>query len=205
MSKIGFIGVGVMGMPMARNLMENGHRVRAFDLDDDALADIVRSGAEAAGSARHAADGAEFVVTMLPTGDHVAAAVFGSDGAAESLGPDSLLIDMSTGLPAHFDALARRLESKGLRVIDAPVGRTSKDAEEGTLLIMVGGEAEDASRPAPSWNVWATRSSTAGPAAPESAPSWSTTTCRSCPTSRWPRRSASRRAPASTGTSWSRC
>ena len=149
MSRIGFIGVGVMGMPMARNLMENGHRVRAFDLDADALADIVRSGAEAAGSARHAADGAEFVVTMLPTGDHVAAAVFGSDGAAESLGPDSLLIDMSTGLPAHFDALARRLESKGLRVIDAPVGRTSKDAEEGTLLIMVGGEAEDASRARP--------------------------------------------------------
>ena len=143
MGKVGFIGVGVMGMSMARNLIKGGHRVRAFDINAAALETIARSGAETATSARQAAEGAEYVITMLPTGDHVTNAVFGPDGVAETLGRDSLLIDMSTGLPAHFDATARRLESDGKPAIDAPVGRTSKEAEEGTLLIMVGGTAGD--------------------------------------------------------------
>ncbi|MDE0169950.1 MAG: sulfolactaldehyde 3-reductase [bacterium] len=149
MSKVGFIGVGVMGMPMARNLIRGGHRVRAFDVDSAALEAIGQHGAAPARSARDAALGADFVITMLPTGDHVAKAVFGESGIAGSLGRDSLLIDMSTGLPAHFDATARRLESEGSRMIDAPVGRTSREAEEGTLLIMVGGDPEDVSRARP--------------------------------------------------------
>ena len=149
MSKVGFIGVGVMGMPMARNLIGGGHRVRAFDVDSGALEAIGQDGAAQARSAGDAALGADFVITMLPTGDHVAEAVFGVDGIAGSLGRDSLLIDMSTGLPAHFDTTARRLESEGRRMIDAPVGRTSREAEEGTLLIMVGGDAEDVARAGP--------------------------------------------------------
>ena len=149
MNRIGFIGVGVMGMPMALNLIERGHRVRAFDIAPGALAAIGRKGAETATSPRDAAEGADFVITMLPTGKVVGYAVFGPDGAAESLGEDSLLIDMSTGLPSHFDALADRLNSQGRRAIDAPVGRTSKEAEEGTLLIMVGGETEDVERARP--------------------------------------------------------
>ena len=143
MSKVGFIGVGVMGMPMATNLVKAGHRVRAFDISTDALRMAGRQGMETANSPREAAAGADYVITMLPTGEHVTEAVFGSDGVAESLGPDTLLIDMSTGLPSHFDALAHRLQTEGMRAIDAPVGRTSKEAENGTLLIMVGGEPED--------------------------------------------------------------
>ena len=143
MSKVGFIGVGVMGMPMALNLICGGHRVRAFDIAPAALEAVGRRGAEVATSPRDAAEGADFVITMLPTGQHVADAVLGPDGAAESLSADSLLIEMSTGLPSHFDSLAERLRSGGHRVIDAPVGRTSKEAEEGTLLVMVGGETED--------------------------------------------------------------
>ena len=197
MSTVGFIGVGVMGLPMARNLIRGGHQVRAFDINTAALGTISRGGAETATSAKHAAQGAEFVVTMLPTGDHVTAAVFGPDGAAEALGPDSLLIDMSTGLPATFDAMADRLESSGRWAIDAPVGRTSKEAQDGTLLIVVGGHAEDVGRGhALSWIVWETRSSTAVPAAPASGPSSSTTTCRSCPTAWSLRRLPSRRPPA---------
>ena len=142
MSEVGFIGIGVMGMPMARNVMRGGHQVRAFDIDEGALTTISEKGAEVATSARQAAEGAEFVITMLPTGDHVAAAVLGSDGAAEGLGQDAILIDMSTGLPATFDKTAQEVESQGRVVIDAPVGRTSKNAEDGTLLIMVGGAAE---------------------------------------------------------------
>ena len=149
MSRVGFIGVGVMGMPMALNLIEKGHRVKAFDISPAALEAIGRKGAETAASPRDAAEGADFVITMLPTGKVVAYAVFGPEGAAESLGDDSLLIEMSTGLPSHFDMLAERLTSQGKRAIDAPVGRTSREAETGTLLIMVGGETEDVERARP--------------------------------------------------------
>ncbi len=149
MSKVGFVGVGVMGMPMALNLMAGGHQVRVFDIAPSAVEAAGRSGAEVAISPKDAAQGADFVITMLPTGRHVADAVFGADGIAESLGEDSLLIEMSTGLPGDFDSLADRLRSQGRRAIDAPVGRTSKEAEEGTLLIMVGGETEDVERARP--------------------------------------------------------
>lgn len=146
MSEVGFIGVGVMGMPMARNLIRGGHHVRAFDVNAAALDAIGQDGAEQARSARDAAIGADFVITMLPTGDHVSEAVFGTGGVAETLGRDSLVIEMSTGLPAHFDRTAQRLASQGRRIIDAPVGRTSIEAEKGTLLIMAGGEEEDIAR-----------------------------------------------------------
>lgn len=149
MSRVGFIGVGVMGAPMARNLLEAGHRLRAFDTSSVALAALVRDGAEAAVSARETAEGAEYVITMLPTGRHVADAVLGPDGVASSLDPAALLIDMSTGLPAHFDATAESLAASGRRMIDAPVGRTSEDAEAGTLLVMAGGSPEEVDRALP--------------------------------------------------------
>ena len=149
MSKVGFIGVGVMGMPMALNVMAGGHHVRAYDISAAALEAIGRKGAAVAGNPADAAEGADFVITMLPTGTHVADAVFGPDGATESLGRESLLIDMSTGLPSDFDTLARRLKAEGKRAIDAPVGRTSKEAENGTLLVMVGGDGDDVERARP--------------------------------------------------------
>ena len=149
MTTVGFIGIGVMGMPMALNVMEGGYEVRAFDVSPAALEPLERHGAETVGSARQAAEGAAHVIMMLPTGEHVADAVFGSEGVAASLGPDSLLIDMSTGLPAHFDTTAQRLEASGRTLIDAPVGRTSREAEDGTLLIMVGGSPEDVDRARP--------------------------------------------------------
>ena len=143
MSRVGFIGVGVMGAPMARNLLRAGYRVRAFDTNPAALEALVGHGAGRAGSAREAAQGAEHVITMLPTGRHVSDAVLGPGGVAEALDPAALLIDMSTGLPAHFDATAEHLAASGRRMIDAPVGRTSADAEAGTLLIMAGGSPEE--------------------------------------------------------------
>ena len=149
MTTVGFIGIGVMGMPMALNVMKRGYKVRAFDVNPAALEAMKQHGAETVGSAGHAAEGAAYVIMMLPTGEHVADAVFGSGGVAISLGPDSLLIDMSTGLPAHFDTTAQRLEARGRTLIDAPVGRTSKEAEDGTLLIMVGGSAADVDRARP--------------------------------------------------------
>lgn len=149
MSKVGFIGIGVMGLPMARNLILGGHNVRVFDINPDALETMRQNGAELATSAKHAATAADFVITMLPNSEHVDAALFGPDGAAEMLGDHALIIDMSTVLPRMFDRMARRLEAKGKHIIDAPVGRTSKQAAEGTLLIMVGGEAEEVERARP--------------------------------------------------------
>ena len=149
MSRVGFIGVGVMGAPMARNLLKAGHRVRAFDTSPAALAALVRDGAEEAVSAREAAVGAEYVITLLPTGQHVADAVLGPDGVVGSLDPAALLIEMSTGLPAHFDSTAESLAASGRRMIDAPVGRTSEDAEAGTLLVMAGGSPEEIDRALP--------------------------------------------------------
>lgn len=143
MSRVGFIGVGVMGAPMARNLLRAGYRVSAFDTSPAALEALVSDGAGKACSAREAAEGAEHVITMLPTGRHVSDAVLGPEGVAETLDPAALLIDMSTGLPAHFDATAARLATSGRRMIDAPVGRTSADAEAGTLLIMAGGSPDE--------------------------------------------------------------
>lgn len=149
MSEVGFIGVGVMGRPMARNLLRGGHRVRAFDLNPAALDAARGSGAEAAGSARQAAEGAEFVITMLPRSEHVEAALFGPEGAADALEEGALAVDMSTVLPADFDRLADRVAEAGGSLIDAPVGRTSQHAEEGKLLIMAGGGDEEVERVRP--------------------------------------------------------
>lgn len=149
MSTIGFIGIGVMGLPMARNLIRGGHHVRAYDIDPGALERIRPDGAEIAGSAREAAAGADFVVTMLPNGEHVEAALFGPDGIADALGEDALLIEMSTILPAFTDRFGEALGNRARRMVDAPVGRSSKHAEEGKLLIMAGGDAADVERARP--------------------------------------------------------
>ena len=143
MSRIGFIGIGVMGLPMARNLIKGGFHVAAFDLNPDALEAIRREGAAIADSAAHAADEADVVITMLPNGEHVRAAVLGPDGATETMAEGALLVDMSTILPTVTDELGAEMVRTGRRMVDAPVGRSSQHAVEGTLLIMVGGEAGD--------------------------------------------------------------
>lgn len=149
MKKIGFIGTGVMGLPMARNVIKSGFEVTAFDINPEALQTIRQDGGAAAGSARDAAAGAHIVVTMLPNGSHVLEAVFGENGALEGMGEGAVLVDMSTILPTVTDEIAQRLAAAGRRLVDAPVGRTSRHAEEGKLLIMAGGEAADveAARP----------------------------------------------------------
>ena len=149
MSIIGFIGIGVMGLPMARTLLRGGHQVRAFDLDPARLETIAADGASIAATAGDAASGSEYVITMLPNSDHVKTALFGPDGAAAALDEQTLAIDMSTVLPAAFDETAEQLAGMGIRMIDAPVGRTSHAAASGELLIMVGGDVEDVEKARP--------------------------------------------------------
>ena len=143
MAQVGFVGVGVMGLPMARNLITAGFDVIAFDINQDALELIRGDGAGVAASAATAAAGADVVITMLPNSEHVEAAVFGSDGAAQGMREGTLLIDMSTILPTVTDRIGAKLSEMGHRMVDAPVGRSSQHAVDGKLLIMVGGDAAD--------------------------------------------------------------
>lgn len=145
-ASVGFIGVGTMGGPMARNLLRHGYRVRVFDLDSQLLTGLEKDGAEVAPNAAAAASDADCVITMLPRGEHVESALFGDQGAAEAMGDGVLYINMSTILPSDSTRFALRLQTAGVAVVDAPVGRSSQHAIDGKLLIMVGGEAGDVER-----------------------------------------------------------
>jgi len=141
--RVGFIGTGVMGLPMARNLIKGGFEVTAFDVNPDALQTIRQDGGSVADSAQEAASDADAVITMLPNGDHVMEAIFGEDGAVHGTSEGTVLIDMSTILPTVTDEIAAYLNASNRRLVDAPVGRTSQHAVDGKLLIMAGGEEED--------------------------------------------------------------
>ncbi|KAB7647683.1 3-hydroxyisobutyrate dehydrogenase [Polymorphobacter fuscus] len=144
---IGFIGVGNMGGGMAANLARAGHQVRAFDLNEDAVARAVAQGCTAAASARAAASGADAIITMLPAGSHVAAAYAGALFAAAS--PHAILIDCSTIDVATARSVGEAAAEKGLHMVDAPVSGGTAAADAGTLTFMVGGPAAafDAARP----------------------------------------------------------
>ena len=143
MSTVAFIGLGIMGEPMARNLLKGGHIVRAFDVRTSAMEAISSKGAVLATSPANAAVDAEFIFTMLPSGKEVNQAVFGENGFAQSMTENSLFIDTSTILPADTDEISAKLAAKGLKMMDAPVGRLAQNAKEGTLLFMVGGLESD--------------------------------------------------------------
>jgi 4-hydroxybutyrate dehydrogenase / sulfolactaldehyde 3-reductase len=147
--KIGFVGVGTMGSPMARNLLKAGFELRAFDVDPTALARIAGEGAMAAGSPAEAARDAECVITILPNGEHVEAALLGESGISDAMRRDALYIDMSTIAPAVTDRLARLMSGRGIEMVDAPVGRQVQHAIDGKLLIMAGGSEAAVARAMP--------------------------------------------------------
>ena len=137
MATIGFIGLGNMGGPMARNLAKAGHAVTAFDVSPDRLAEAKAAGIAAVVSAAEAAHGREVVVTMLPAGAQVREVYEGAViGAA---GKGALLIDCSTIDVASARAVAARAEAAGLHMLDAPVSGGVAGAEAATLTFMVGG------------------------------------------------------------------
>ena len=143
MSTVAFIGLGIMGKPMARNLLKGGCTVRVFDVRTSAMEVISSKGAVLATSPANAAVDAEFIFTMLPSGKEVNQAVFGENGFAQSMTENCLFIDTSTILPADTDEISAKLAAKGLKMMDAPVGRLAQNAIEGTLLFMVGGLESD--------------------------------------------------------------
>jgi len=141
--KIAFLGLGTMGGPMARNLIEAGHVLAVFDLSARALEPFAGLRCRVAGSPQDAATGADAVITMLPDSSHVREALLGAAGACQALARGRLVIDMSTIAASASLALARDLNAQGFRMLDAPVGRTPADAAAGTLLVVVGGAESD--------------------------------------------------------------
>lgn len=139
---IAFIGVGTMGLPMARNLVRKGYRVTAFDVNPVALDEAVEFGMERAGSAAEAAREADVVITMLPNSPHEEAAVLGAAGVFGGLPAGHILIEMSTIDPVVTRKIGAEAIARSIRMIDAPVSGSSGGAIDGTLTMMVGGEAD---------------------------------------------------------------
>ena len=146
---VGFIGLGVMGGPMAANILKGGHALTVFDLNPAVVATLVRLGAKAAASPREVGQASEIVVTMLPLPAHVEQVVLGPNGVADGLPPGGLVIDMSTIDPQTSKRVGRALRGRGLGLMDSPVGKTSEHAVTGTLTLMVGGEPQDIARAKP--------------------------------------------------------
>jgi 2-hydroxy-3-oxopropionate reductase len=140
-TKIGFIGLGIMGKPMAKNLIKAGYKLVAFDLNKDAVREVCAAGAEEGLSAKDVAQRASVVITMLPNSPQVVYVVLGDDGVLAGAGPLSILVDMSSIAPLVSKDIAAKAAARKVRMLDAPVSGGEPKAIEGTLAIMVGGEA----------------------------------------------------------------
>ncbi len=139
MAQIGFIGLGIMGAPMARNLIRAGYALVVHSRSRPPIEVLTAEGAAAGGSPRGVAERVETVITMLPDSPDVREVVLGRDGVLEGLRPGSILVDMSTISPLVTKEIAAAVEARGAAMIDAPVSGGEKGAIEATLSIMVGG------------------------------------------------------------------
>jgi len=153
MAKIGFIGLGNMGGPMARNLVNAGHEVKGFDVVPASLEAARANGIEPVADVAAAARGAEVVISMLPAGAHVRSVYLGEDGLIAAAAPDTLLIDCSTIDVASARAVHEAAAAAGLEMLDAPVSGGVAGADAGTLTFMVGGAAAAFARGKPVFEV----------------------------------------------------
>ncbi len=138
--KLGFIGLGIMGKPMVRNLLKAGYEVIAYDVIKENIEEVVKAGAVAATSSKNVAEQTEVIITMLPNSPHVKAVVLGENGILEGAKPGSILIDMSSIAPLASQEICKACMEKGIKMIDAPVSGGEPKAIDGTMSIMVGGD-----------------------------------------------------------------
>ena len=143
MTRIGFIGVGTMGLPMAKNLLNKGFAVTAFDANPEAVTAAAAAGMTAAASAAECVATADIVITMLPSSPNVESVYTGDGGVLAAARRGTLCVDMSTIDPAVSRRVAAAGKERGVRFIDAPVSGGVPRATDGTLAIMVGGETAD--------------------------------------------------------------
>lgn len=147
---LGYVGIGLMGLPMTQRLAGLGWRVRAYDIVEARIAAAAASGAEAAASPADAARGADVVLLNLPTNDAVEQVLFGAQGLAEAMRAPQLLVDFSTiPVEACRSHAARLREKSGCRWVDAPVSGGPPACAAGTLTVMAGGDEGDLERLAP--------------------------------------------------------
>lgn len=147
--RVGFVGLGIMGKPMAKNLLGAGFELMIHSRSRPPVDEVAAHGATAVGSPSAAAAGADAVVTMLPDGPDSELVILGTDGVLAGSSPGSLIIDMSSIAPAVSQRIARACEEKGVDFLDAPVSGGEPMAVSGDLAIMVGGRQEVFDRASP--------------------------------------------------------
>lgn len=153
MNQIGFIGLGIMGKPMAKNLLKAGYKLSVYDLNKDAVKDVAALGAKACTSIAEVAGECRIIITMLPNSPHVKTVVLGEGGIAENAKPGTLIVDMSSIAPGASQEMEDALKPKGIRMIDAPVSGGEPGAVAGTLAIMVGGDEGDFNEAKPLFDI----------------------------------------------------
>ena len=163
MDRIGFIGLGRMGRPMASNLVRKGFKLTVHDVNPEPVTALARLGAAPAGSAAEVIAASDVIVTMLPSSVEVEAVALGSAGLLAHGRPGQLLMDMSTIDPAATERSARALAGRGIAMVDAPVGRLAAHADRGESLFMVGGAEADFRRIRPLLDAMGTTIHQCGP------------------------------------------
>lgn len=164
MTKIGFIGLGIMGLPMANNLAAAGYEVAGYARKQEVAAKLSEAGGKPVSSIGEAVAGAQVIITMLPADPEVSEVVLGEDGVLEHADSGALLIDFSTVKPETSQELARAGAQRGIRVLDAPVSGGQAGAVDGVLSIMVGGEEADYEAAKPVFDVVGKVAALVGPA-----------------------------------------
>lgn len=140
--KIGFIGLGIMGRPMAKNLMKAGYKLVVYDINKEPVRELVSLGAEEGFSPKDVAERTDIIITMLPDSPQVKEVILGENGVLEGAKKGSIIVDMSSIAPAVSKEIAMKAEEKGIDFLDAPVSGGEPKAIDGTLAIMVGGKKE---------------------------------------------------------------
>ena len=142
MAELGFIGLGIMGKPMAGHLLKAGHTVYVYDVVPESVTELKQQGAIPCGSSKEVAGKADIVFLMVPDTPDVDAALFGKSGVAEGIRPGSIVVDMSSISPIATKEFARKLKAMGAEMLDAPVSGGQVGAQSASLSIMVGGSTE---------------------------------------------------------------
>ncbi len=161
--KVGFIGLGIMGGPMAKNLIAEGHELVLYNRTREKAEDLAGDGATVAGSPKEVAEQSGIVITMLPDSPQVEEVLAGEDGVFEGVKEGALIVDMSTISPVVTRELAEQAGERGASMLDAPVSGGDLGARQGTLSIMAGGSEEDFSRAKPLFEVMGKTMTHVGP------------------------------------------
>lgn len=142
LAKIGFIGLGIMGKPMSKNLLKAGYQLVVCDLVKAAVDEVAAAGAQAAATPKEVAAQTEIIITMLPNSPEVKQVLLGENGIIEGAKAGAVVVDMSSIAPLICRELAGKLAERGIEMLDAPVSGGEPKAIDGTLSVMVGGKKE---------------------------------------------------------------